>query len=297
MTGKTAARRPTWVSDELFPYESRFIEVDGNVVHYVDEGRGPTVLMYHGNPTWSFLYRGVIEGLRDSFRCVAFDYPGFGLSRPSSGYEFTVEEHARVSEGFIEALALDEIIAFVQDWGGPIGLGVAARDPDRYQALIVGNTFAWPAEKLSWKMMSAVLGGPLGRLAIDRWNFLAATVGRVHKRRHIPIEEAKHYSAPFPGHDERRRTRRFIAQIGGARPFLDRLSEDLPAISHLPSLLLWGPEDRFYKEEDLERFRSLFPNNTTHVLEGSGHFIQSEAPEEITQAIKDWFVVDLNEDQ
>jgi haloalkane dehalogenase len=78
--------RPAWVDDELFPFESRFIAIDGHTVHYVDEGSGPTLLLLHGNPTWSFVYRDVIRALRDEFRCVALDYPGFGLSSPRAGY-------------------------------------------------------------------------------------------------------------------------------------------------------------------------------------------------------------------
>ena len=74
-----------WVDDELFPFESRFVDIDGHSVHYVDEGSGPTLLFLHGNPTWSFVYRDVIESLRDEFRCVAVDYPKFRLSSAAPG--------------------------------------------------------------------------------------------------------------------------------------------------------------------------------------------------------------------
>jgi haloalkane dehalogenase len=77
--------RPPWVDHELFPFTSRFIDVGGHTVHYIDEGSGPTLLFLHGNPTWSFVYRDVIRQLRDQFRCVALDYPGFGLSSPGPG--------------------------------------------------------------------------------------------------------------------------------------------------------------------------------------------------------------------
>ncbi len=78
--GRSSAGRPDWVSEELFPFESHFLDLDGHRVHYVDEGAGPTLLLLHGNPTWSFVYRDVIQRLRDEFRCIALDYPGFGLS-------------------------------------------------------------------------------------------------------------------------------------------------------------------------------------------------------------------------
>ena len=82
--------RPEWVSGELFPYESRFIELGGSRVHYVDEGEGPVLLLLHGNPTWSFLYRHLVGRLRHRFRCVALDYPGFGLSTAPPGYGYAL---------------------------------------------------------------------------------------------------------------------------------------------------------------------------------------------------------------
>jgi len=93
------------VSDQLFPFESRFLDVNGAQVHYIDEGVGPVFLGLHGNPTWSFLYRHIVQGLRDRFRCVALDYPGFGLSVAPAGYRYTVAEHARVVEASSPSLA------------------------------------------------------------------------------------------------------------------------------------------------------------------------------------------------
>jgi haloalkane dehalogenase len=123
---------------------SHLIDVDGARLHYVDDGSGPTILMLHGNPTSSFLYRHLIAGLRDRFRCVALDYPGFGESRAPAGYDFTPRTHSYVVERFVEQLGLGALTLFVQDWGGPIGLGFAGRPPELVQRLVVGNTWAWP---------------------------------------------------------------------------------------------------------------------------------------------------------
>lgn len=288
MPGVSADIRPAWVDDRLFPFESRFVEVEGNTIHYIDEGDGPTVLMYHGNPTWSFVYRGVIEGLRSRYRCVAFDYPGFGLSTPSTDFGYSIREFIDVSASFVDQLDLNDVVSFVQDWGGPIGLSVAARNPSGQRALIIGNTFAWPADRLTWKLASALLGGPVGRLVIDHGNFLARTVGRAHLRRNLPVEEARHYVAPFPTPERRRATRRFIDQVRKARPELEALALQAPRLAMVPSLLLWGTEDSFYGERDLERLQGMFRTNTVHILEGAGHFIQSDAPEEITEVVSTW---------
>lgn len=123
--------RPDWLSDELFPYESRFLELDGCRLHYVDEGRGPILLLLPGNPTWSFLYRHLVVRLRHRFRCVAVDYPGFGLSSSRPGYGFTPAEHAAVVEQVVAELGLDSFTPVVHDWGGPIGLAVASRHSER----------------------------------------------------------------------------------------------------------------------------------------------------------------------
>ncbi len=109
----------------LFPFQSRWFDGAGPRIHYIDEGAGRPVVMFHGNPTWSFLYRKVIQQLSGRFRCVAMDYPGFGLSERQSGYDYTSEEHARVIGKLVDHLNLDGFIVVGQDWGGPIGMTIA----------------------------------------------------------------------------------------------------------------------------------------------------------------------------
>src|SRR5215831_14540504 len=101
--------RPTWIPHDLYPFDDRYVDVDGSTVHYVDEGNGPPLLLLHGNPTWSFLYRDVIKGVSNRYRCIAPDHPGFGLSRAPAGYGFTPAEHARVLERFVEQLDLNNV--------------------------------------------------------------------------------------------------------------------------------------------------------------------------------------------
>jgi haloalkane dehalogenase len=91
----------------LFPFESRWFDGAGPRLHYIDEGKGPAVVMFHGNPTWSFLYRKVIGLLRDKYRCVAMDYPGFGLSERPANYGYTSAEHAEVVGKLVDHLELD----------------------------------------------------------------------------------------------------------------------------------------------------------------------------------------------
>src|SRR6266571_7354143 len=97
-------------NSKLFPFESKWFDGAGPRVHYVDEGEGPPVVMFHGNPTWSFLYRNVIIALKGRFRCIAMDYPGFGLSERPDGYSYTSAEHAQVVGKLVDHLRLDGFI-------------------------------------------------------------------------------------------------------------------------------------------------------------------------------------------
>ena len=154
------------VNRELYPFESRFVELEGGInTHYVDEGQGENLLMLHGNPSWSFLYRKLILRLRDDFRCIAPDYPGFGLTEAPPDYQFTPREHSDNIEKFVDKLGLKDLTLVVQDWGGPVGLGLAGRRPDLVKRVIVGNTFAWP---LAGEKRFEVFSWLMGDMSVDR---------------------------------------------------------------------------------------------------------------------------------
>ena len=108
MAAEHAATRPSWGDSESGLFQSQFVDMHGHIVHYVDEGAGPILLMLHGNPTWSFVYRQVITLLQGSFRCIALDYPGFGLSTAAEGYAYLPTDHSQVVAGFIETLDLHD---------------------------------------------------------------------------------------------------------------------------------------------------------------------------------------------
>lgn len=132
------------VNKNLFPYQNRFIKLSGgHHIHYIDEGNGPLLLMLHGNPTWSFLYRKLIAELKDNFRCIAPDLPGFGLSEAPQDYDFSASAHSKVLEDFIKALKIESFIMIGQDWGGPLGLHLATRFPEKVKGAILGNTGAY----------------------------------------------------------------------------------------------------------------------------------------------------------
>lgn len=279
-----------WLDPALFPFPQRHVALDGHDVAYVDEGAGPTLLMVHGNPTWSFVWRDLITGLRDRFRCVAIDLPGFGFSRPAPGYGFRVAEHAAVLEAFVAHLDLEDVTLVGQDWGGPIGLAVATRHPERFRAIVLANTFAWPVNgDLHFEAFSRVVGGPIGREAILRANaFVRLLVPAGTKRVGPDRAVMDHYRGPFPTRESRIPTAVLPHEIRAARPFLAEVEAGLPRLRDRPLLLLWGDGDVAFRAQERERFEATFPDHETVVLHGAGHFVQEDAADEMVRAIRGW---------
>lgn len=286
-----ATRRPDWVDDRLFPFTSRYVDVSSCRVHYIDEGSGPVLLLLHGNPTWSFLYRHLVLALRDRFRCVALDYPGFGLSTAPPGYGHTPAEHASVVDAFVAALSLTTFTPFCQDWGGPIGLAVATRHPDRVQAVIIGNTFAWPvAGDRHFESFSRLFGGPLGRVAIRHLNaFVNVLVPAGTRQRRLSRAEMGHYRQPLATPQIREPTWVFPREILRSGAFLAEVEAGLQRLHDLPALIVWGDRDIAFRPVERRRFEQLFPRHTLVELPGAGHFIQEDAPDRIAEAVRTWW--------
>lgn len=280
-----APQRPAWFDDSLLPYESHWIGIGGHRVHYLDVGTGPTLLMLHGNPTWSFLYRRLIAGLSDRFRCVALDYPGFGLSQAAPGYGFTAAEHSDVVRRFVAALDLRGAVPIVQDWGGPVGLGAAMADPDRYAGLIIGNTWAWPSPGRI-RPFATIMGSP----AAQRLNlFVRVVLPQGLRRRTLTARERAMYAGPFPNTESRAPVRIFPEQIFAAEPFLQQVESGLPKLAGLPSLLLWADRDIAFKEVERRHWQQTLTDRTDYTLHGAGHYWQDDAGEEASLVIRNWW--------
>ena len=282
--------RPSWFHPELFPFDSRFVEAGGARVHHVDEGTGPTLLMLHGNPTWSFLYRHLITGLRDRFRCVALDLPGFGLSEAPAGYGYTAAEHTGVVREFIRTLDLRDYTLLVQDWGGPIGLSAAVAEPDRVRALVIGNTWAWPMNDPRTTAFSTILGrwptGPFLVRAANVFTNVAVAHSRGHSR--LTRDEMAMYRGPHPTPASRVPVQVFPREILAARPLLEDLERRLPQLADRPALILWPTNDPAFRGGVRRRWEQLLTNSETVLLEGAGHYFPDDVPDEALAAISDW---------
>ncbi|HEY3682363.1 MAG TPA: alpha/beta fold hydrolase [Streptosporangiaceae bacterium] len=290
MADTTESARPAWVDDDLFPFESHFVDIDGHTVHYVDEGSGPTLLLLHGNPTWSFLWRDVIRALRDDFRCVALDYPGFGLSTPAPGYRFLPEEHADVVTGFVDALGLEGVTLVGQDWGGPIGLAAAVRRPGVFDRLVLANAWAWPVNgDLYFEAFARLAGGPLMRFLGRRLNLIVkAFIPMGHRRRKVTAAEKTHYRQAMATPERRQASAVLPGQITASRTFFTNLESALANHPHPPTLIIWSTAQIGFRPQELKRLESTLPNHKTTKIENAGLYVESDAPKEFTAAIRAW---------
>ncbi len=285
----TVADRPVWVDDELYPFESRFLDIDGHHIHHIDEGSGPTLLFLHGNPTWSFDYSQVISSLRNEFRCVAVDYPGFGLSHAAPGYRYLPAEHALVVSRFVDALELSEVTLVAHDWGGPIGLAAVQKRPDVFNRLVLTNTWAWPVSDPMIQVMSLAMGSPLGRLAIRQLNlFVNLMIPVGHRLTKPTAAQMAHYKHALDSPARREGSAVFPREITSSRTFLAEVAAGLPDIAALPTLIIWGDADFAFGDNELRRWQQTFAHPRTVVVEGAGHYVPSDAPEQFAEAIRDW---------
>ncbi len=284
--------RPQWLDDQLYPFQSRFVEVEGNRIHYIDEGTGPTLLLLHPGVGWSFMYSDIIQELRSRFRCVALDLPGFGLSPAEPGYQHTLIGDSRLLERFISTLGLSEVTLFSHDVTGSIALGVVARRPEWFRAVIVLPSFAWPLE--SYRKVYAMIqlmGSPMFRFLSYHFNFfLEYTLRTITKKPRQPFSdlEKQAYRGPNLDRAVRHYPQDLFKSVTKSHDYLGDLEQRLSAIIEMPALLIFA-EDGTIEMGWLSRFEQFFPRHRSVVMRGSHHFPQVYDAAAVAAAIRSWW--------
>ena len=274
----------------LFPFESRWHEGPSGKIHYIDEGTGDPILFLHGNPTWSFVYRGLIIRLQKHFRCLALDLPGFGLSDHPLDYRYTPEEHAGTVIEFVQSMNLQGLTVMGHDWGGPIGMRLAVEERDRISGLVMGNTWYWPTTALhlrafSWIMSTGYLQG-----LIHKKNFFVRRIIPLGVKHPLAPEVLQHYQGPFPTFDTRTGIAEFARQIGLSANWLAQLEIDVRrTLRDVPLLLTWGMEDLAYTPAFMDTFLRDFEKASVVRLDAK-HYIQEDSPGEVSRAIQDFLL-------
>lgn len=286
-TSQARAKRPEWLDSAEYPFESRFVDIRGDRMHYVDEGQGEVLLMVHGTPVWSFLYRHSIKDLSKRYRCIALDHLGFGLSDKPLDADYSPEAHAERLALFVGKLGLRNITLITQDFGGPISLDFASRSPDVIKRLVIANSWMWLHPRLE-------KGGKLFATRLGKWLYLRygfsakvmipQSFGNTSLlTKHIHA----HYLKPLSTPRERESTYALVRSFTTTHDWYNRIGERQKNLADKPVLMLWGMKDKFVPHHIMAPLWNEVWNNVEwQEIPEAGHFIEEEAPILVTRAIE-----------
>jgi len=271
--------------EQLLPYSSHFLEIDGFKMHYLDEGSGSVVVLLHGNPTWCFYYRNLIESLKDKYRVIACDFIGCGLSDHPKNVHFTALERVEQFTKFVEKLELQRFSLVMHDWGGSIGSTFAVRNVEKIEKLIYLNTTLTETESLPVLIKKAarpILGKYLTKYS--KW-FLKVTtaqgLGVVNK---LPHNVRQAYLYPYRTIARRTAIWDFVADI----PFkesdksyagVQELRNCLPRLAEIPVQIIWGMKDPCFHVGMLNKVAAHFPQAYILEIEDASHLVLEDAPQ------------------
>jgi pimeloyl-ACP methyl ester carboxylesterase len=290
-TQVTQISKPEWLDKNEYPFASYYFQTQYGRMHYLDEGQGEVIVMVHGTPEWSFVYRKLIKGLSKRYRCIAPDFLGFGLSDKPANYSYKPEEQAKMLEGFISALELKNITLVLHDFAGPFGFNYAIQQPENVRKLVIMNTWMWSVkDDPFYARFSNLMKTPLGKflylqLAFSPRVLLKQAFGDKAKLTK-PIHQ--HYLKVFPTAQSRRSTLAYATSLVASDAFWSSLWERRERMQAIPALILWGMKDTAFKEKDLKRLETVFEDLQTVRLENVGHFVQEEAGDEIVPVIREF---------
>jgi len=261
---------------------------------YVDHGAGPPLLMVHGNPTWSFYWRSLIEPLSHHWRAIAVDHVGCGRSAKPQHYSYTLEQHIANLCCLVDRLDLRDVTLVAHDWGGPIGLGMATRMADRVRRLVLLNTAVCPPPYIPWRIRAARL--PLiGELAVRGLNAFvrgAARMATAQRGGLVPtVREG--LAAPYDSWSNRIAVHRFVRDIPTSPRHptwgvLEEIEQGLSRLADRPVLIVWGMHDWCFRSSLIERLRGHWPHAHVHRIAEAGHFVLEDAPDEVASVIGDF---------
>lgn len=275
----------------LLPFQSHYVKINGERMHYLDQGRGSVVLLLHGNPTWCFYYRNVIAALCSDFRVIAPDYIGCGLSdRPNHSFR-AVDRIAQI-EALLQFLQVDQFSLVMHDWGGPIGTGLAVDRPESVSSLVYLNTTLLETAQLPQIIKHAASPFP-GKILTKHTAHFIRLMLKLGVQRTLPPDVAQGYLLPYQRRQQRRAIWDFVADI----PFLDshptyqdmlEMAKKLPLLQTKPVKIIWGLKDPCFHREMLKKVAQHFPQAEVLELAEASHLVLEDAPEIAIPAIKEF---------
>ena len=284
------ARSLTRPFQALYPFAPQFLDVGGHALHYVDEGEGGGALLcVHGNPSWSFYWRRIIQAMAPSSRVIAPDHLGMGLSDRVAG-GIKLRGHIDALVQLIDELDLDDITLVCHDWGGAIGFGAVARRRDKFRRFIVTNSAAFPSGQMPRRIAACRFPG-IGRVAVQGGNAFARAAVRTTTVVPLDDEVKRGLLAPYGSWKDREQIWRFVEDIpmDTKHPswnLLCEIGESLVEVRGAPMEIVWGMQDWCFTPVFKTAWETRFPDAAVTMLDGAGHYVNEDAPEAVIAAIQ-----------
>lgn len=275
---------------KLYPFQSNFLDLDGLNYHYVHEGKGndETVIMLHGNPTWSFYYRNLAFAFKDRYQVLVPDHIGCGFSDKPESYEYTLENHI---ENVLKLIKFHDVKNFhliVHDWGGAIGFGVASKLKDQVKSITILNTAAFKSDFIPARI-GLCKNKLFGEFLVRALNGFAWPATFMTTVRPLPKYVKKAYLAPYNNYKNRKAISEFVKDIPMDRAHrsygtLDKIENDLKNIN-CPKLILWGGQDFCFNDRFFNKWREIYPDANYKYYQDAGHYVLEDKRDEVIQEI------------
>lgn len=265
---------------------SKFIEVKDTKIHYLQSGKGDTILLLHGWPTSSYLWRNIIPALSETHQVIAIDLPGFGKSEKRLTDSYSFRYYSRLLDQFLVELKIDQVILGVHDLGGPLGLYWAVQDLGKIKKLILFNTLVYP--KFSWavKLFGLATVLPIVKQWITSPKGIEAAINfGVFDKEKVTEEAIQEYQAPFPNQQSRKTLLKTVQRLS-----LSGFKEISLKLSSFkgPIQIIFGEKDRILPDvkQTMAKVKNDLPQAKVHAITNAGHFLQEEVSEEIVEVLE-----------
>ncbi len=278
-------------NEKLYPFESKWINIDGNRLHYVDEGTGKVILFSHPPVASSFMYRKFIKVLKNNYRCIAIDYPKFGLSIANVDYKLGIEEQSKILEKFILKLNLNDIYILGHDTGGPSAFGAVLNHPNLFKGMILTDTIIYPiSEYKKLTTMLGLVGGQFFSWFNATTNFLVyGTYKYGVKTRKLTKEERKEYKRMFNTRSKRKHITQMLFDLKESEGFMKKIKQGFETtLNSKPTLLIYGENDPVQQLGIADRIHQLMPKSELFLIEKEGHFPHEGQPKQMSEIIHQW---------
>ena len=286
----------------LYPYESHYMDIGGFKYHYIDEGPKesdgvdrPTLICSHGNPTWSFFFRSVVDAFSPKYRVIAVDHIGCGLSEKPSlkKYPYTTARRAQDLLELIEKLGLKNCVLVAHDWGGAVGMCAATQVPEKFSKIVLMNTASYLHDRVPSRIRTFHIP-ILNKILAQGLNVFPIAASTMATAKGLKPEVKAGLLAPYDSWANRVAVLEFVKDIPINKKHRSyetfvKMMERLDVFKDKPVALIWGVKDWcFPPEVFLEEYLKYYPHAYVHKIEDSGHYLLEDSPEEAIGAIREF---------